>query len=404
MMKALVLWVMLAGVVAAQVVVSPAAAEVAANPAVVTQDVASPAVVQDAAPAVVGDVAKAAQKASADLHASVAALQAADGAKDRVAALTQTIRAYEGGLAALREAMRQAQLRETSLTLQFQAKRGQVSQLLGVLAGLDVDQGPLLLLHPDGPLGTVRSGMILADVTPALQREASGLKADLTELRDLRALQAGAQVALAAGLTEVQKARTDLSQAMSDRTDLPKRITDDPAVLNALLASAKTLDGFAKGLAPLDNTVQGFADAKGKLVWPVLGRIIVKAGETDAKGVTKPGVTLATRPLALVTSPWAATIRYRGPLLNYGNVMILEPGQGYLLVLAGMEQVYGDVGDVVSQGDALGLMGGVEAKAADILLPADNGAGPSDSETLYVELRNGAKPVDPVDWFAANEE
>ena len=368
-----------------------------------------PVAAQDVAvAAVVGDVAQAAQKASTDLQASVTALQAADGAQDRIAALTQTIRAYEAGLSALREAMRQAQLRQTALTLQFQAKRGQVSQLLGVLAGLDVDQGPLLLLHPDGPLGTVRSGMILADVTPALQREAGGLKQDLTELRDLRDLQTGAQAVLAAGLTQVQKARTALSQAMSDRTDLPKRITDDPAVLKALLASAATLGAFATGLAPMETTVQGFADAKGKLVWPVLGRIILQAGETDAKGVTKPGVTLATRPLALVTSPWAATIRYRGPLLDYGNVMILEPGQGYLLVLAGMEQVYGDVGDVVSGGDALGLMGGREvasaAGAADILAPADNGAGPSDSETLYVELRNGAKPVDPTEWFAANEE
>ena len=382
MIKALVLLGLLAGPVAAQAV-------------------ATPAVV---APAVVGDVAKAAQKASVDLQASVTALQAADGAKDRVAALTQTIRAYEAGLAALREAMRQASLRQTALTLQFQAKRGQVSQLLGVLAGLDVDQGPLMLLHPDGPLGTVRSGMILADVTPVLQRAAAGLKQDLGELRDLRALQTGAQAVLAAGLMQVQKARTNLSQAMSDRTDLPKRITDDPATLNALLASAKTLAAFAKGLAPLDTNVPGFGAAKGRLAWPVLGRIILHAGETDAKGVTKPGVTLATRPLALVTSPWAATIRYRGPLLNYGNVMILEPGQGYLLVLAGLEQVYGEVGDVVSQGEALGLMGGVETATADIQRPAATGAGASDSETLYVELRNGADAVDPTEWFAANEE
>ena len=351
--------------------------------------------------AVVGDVAKAAQKVAADLRASVAALQVADGAKDRIAALTQTIRAYEGGSAALREAMRQAKLRETSLTLQFQAKRGEVSQLLGVLAGLDVDHGPLLLLHPDGPLGTVRSGMILADMTSALQKKASGLKTDLTELRDL---QAGAQGVLATGLTEVQKARTDLSQAMSDRTDLPKRITDDLARLQALADSAKTLAAFAKRLAPLDNTVQGFADGKGHLIWPVLGRIIVRSGETSAEGVTKPGVTLATRPLALVTSPWAATIRYRGPLRSYGNVMILKPGQGYLLVLAGMEQVYGNAGDVVSQGDALGLMGWTEAASADILRPADTSAGASDSETLYVELRNEAKAVDPTEWFTANEE
>lgn len=357
-----------------------------------------------AAQDVQGDVAKAAQKASADLQASVKALQAADGAKDRVAALTRTIKAYEGGLSALREAMRQAKLRETALALQFHAKRAQVSQLLGVLAGMDADQGPLFLLHPDGPLGTVRSGMILADVTPALQKEAAGLKQDLTELRDLRVLQSQAQFTLRDGLGRVQKARTDLSQAMSDRTALPKGLTDDPEALQALLTSAKTLDGFAKGLAPKDTSASGFADAKGTLVWPALGHIILRPGETDARGATKPGVTLATRPLALVSAPWAATVRYRGPLLDYGNVMILEPAAGYLLVLAGLDQVYGDVGDVVSQGDALGLMGGKEAAAADILYPSGNGAGASDSETLYVELRNGAQPIDPTEWFVANED
>ncbi len=357
-----------------------------------------------AAQEVAGDVAKAAAKASVALQASVQGLQAAVGAKDRVAALTKTIRAYEGGLAALREAMRQAELRESTLTLQFQTKRGQLSRLLGVLAGLETDEGPLLLLHPDGPLGTVRSGMILADVTPALQKEAAALRQDLTELRDLRALQTGAQATLAEGLGRVQVARAALSQAISDRTALPKRLTDDPAALKALLSSADTLDAFAAGLSQKSTTVQGFAEAKGSLDWPVLGRILLRPGETDKHGVTRPGVVLATRPLALVTAPWAATVRYRGPLLDYGNVMILEPAEGYLLVLAGLDQVYGDVGDVVSQGDALGLMGGTEAKAADILLPADPSSGASDSETLYVELRNLGQPIDPVEWFAANEE
>ena len=115
-----------------------------------------------------GGVAEDAAQASAQLQQAVGALQAAEGAKDRVAALTQTIKAYEEGLAALREALRQAELREAALTLQFQTKRDRIAQLLGVLSRIDAEPGPLLLLHPTGPLGTVRSGMMLADVTPAL--------------------------------------------------------------------------------------------------------------------------------------------------------------------------------------------------------------------------------------------
>ncbi|MEO6298540.1 MAG: peptidoglycan DD-metalloendopeptidase family protein, partial [Paracoccaceae bacterium] len=201
-----------------------------------------------------------------------------------------------------------------------------------------------------------------------------------------------------------QDARTALSQAMSDRTELPKRFAEDPEALRVLLKSADTLDAFATGLSPQETAVQGFADARGILPWPALGRVILKSGETDAKGVTRPGVTVATRPHALVTSPWAATIRYRGPLLDYGNVMILEPGGGYLLILAGLETVYGDVGDVVAAGAPLGLMGGTTANGADILVPTTDGSGAGGSETLYLELRQGAEPIDPISWFAANED
>ena len=353
---------------------------------------------------VTGDVAKAAARASAALQDSVAALDAAEGAKDRVAALTQTIRAYEAGLAALREALRQTELRENTLTLQVESKRERLSQLLGVLSGLDADQGPLLLLHPGGPLGTARSGMMLADVTPALQREAEALRGDLQELADLRALQAAAGETLGGGLQAAQEARAALSQAISDRTDLPKRFIENPDVLKNLLESADTLDAFSSGLSPQDGVVQGFAEAKGALPWPVLGTILLRPGETDAKGVTRPGVTLATRPLALITAPWAATIRYRGPLLDYGNVMILEPGGGYLLILSGMETVYGDVGNVVGAGQPLGLMGGVAAGDADILSGATVDGGASATETLYLEVRQKAEPVDPLEWFAPNEE
>ncbi len=342
-----------------------------------------------------------ASNASAALQDAVTALEEATEAKDRIAALTRTIRAYEDGLGTLREALRQADLREGQLTAQFNAKRDKVAQLLGVLGQIEAQPGPLLLMHPDGPLGTVRSGMILSDVTPALQAEADRLRDDLTELRDLRNLQLAAGEVLARGLGAAQVARSALSQAMSDRTELPRRFTEDPDVLRGLLESADTLEAFASGLA-LDQTgTTAFGEAKGKLALPVLGRVILRPGETDARGVTRPGLTLATRTGALVTSPWAATIRYTGPLLDYGNVIILEPGDGYLMVMAGLEQVYGAVGEVIAQGAPLGLMGGAEPGVADFLATAADGGGIRDTETLYLELRQGPDPVDPLEWFAA---
>lgn len=357
-----------------------------------------------AVPAAAEGVAEQAARASADLQAAVAGLQAAEGAKDRVAALTTTIRAYEDGLAALREALRQASLRETALALRFETERERIAQLVGVLSRMEAEPGPLLLLHPEGPLGTVRSGMMLADVTPALQAEAARLRGELQELRDLRALQLAAGQTLSEGLAAAQAARTALSQAISDRTELPKRFTDDPKVLRGLLESADTLEAFAAGLAPDPSGGTDFATAKGRLPWPVLGSVLLRPGEADAAGVRRPGLTLATRPRALVTAPWPATIRYRGPLLDYGNVMILEPGGGYLLVLAGLGTVFGEVGEVVAQGAALGLMGGDDPALADVLAVSEEGGGARESETLYLELRQGAEPVDPEPWFTEGRD
>jgi len=81
--------------------------------------------------------------------------------------------------------------------------------------------------------------------------------------------------------------------------------------------------------------------------------------------------------------------------------MILEPGDGYLLILGGLDRVYGDVGDVIAAGAPVGLMGGPAQEGADILAPVTEGGGTGGSETLYLELRLGAKPVNPLDWFAA---
>ena len=353
------------------------------------------------------DVAAIATGAAADLQTAIVAMQAATGARDRVAALTQTIRAYELGLDAVREGLRQVTIRETALTLQFEAQRDQVARLIGVLESLPTDPGPLLLLHPTGPLGTAQSGMLLAEVTPALQAEADRLRGELTEVNDLRAVQEAASATLAQGLGAVQEARSALSKAISDRTDLPIRFIDDPDALKGLLESADTLDAFAAGLGSdtaAEDLSPDIAAAKGTLPMPVLGTILRRPDEADAAGVRRPGLLVVTRARALVTAPWPATIRYRGPLLDYGNVMILELGRGYLLILAGLETVYGEVGEVVPSGAALGLMGGPEAMATEFLASSQEGGGAGGSETIYMELRQGADTVDPTEWFAGTME
>jgi septal ring factor EnvC (AmiA/AmiB activator) len=345
-------------------------------------------------------VAEAAARTSQELISAVDALGAAEKGKDRISALTQTIRAYEDGLAALREALRQTVLRQDQIAQRFAQQRDQIAQLLGVLSRIDGDDGPLLLIHPSGPLGTVRSGMMLADVTPALQAEADRLGAELGELQELRTLQAEAGRVLTTGLAAATDARSALSTAISDRTELPRKFTEDTEELRRLLESADTLEALAGGLALDADRASGFEAAKGTLELPVRGRVLLHPGETDSRDVVRPGYMFLTRANALVTAPWPATIRYRGPLLDYGNVMVLEPGDGYLLILGGLDRVFGEVGEVVATGAALGLMGGTEAGTADLLATTREGGAADETERLYLELRRGSDAIDPTEWFA----
>lgn len=343
-----------------------------------------------------------AKAASADLHVAIEEMERAGSGREQVAALTKTIQAYEAGLAAMREALRAATIREAALMMRFDAKRDRVAQLLGVLSTMGADPSPLMLLHPSGPVGTARSGMILTEVTPALQSELEALRAELQEVSDLRHLQSSANETLQRGLEAAQSARTALSQSIAARSDLPRRFLDDPERMQLVINDADTLDALATALPPdlqADSGMADFSASQGLLPMPVVGSVLRGFGEADAAGIERPGLVVATRPQALVSAPWSGTIRYRGPFLDYGNVMILEPGAGYLLILAGMATLYGEVGEVVPVGTALGMMGGLETMG-DLEATLRSASGANGSETLYMELRQGGQPVDPGDWFA----
>lgn len=350
------------------------------------------------------DAAQTASQAAQMLQDAGFALLEAQGARDRVEALTQTVRAYEEGLLALREGIRQAALRERTILMMFEAESERLSQLLGVLQAIETAPAPVILLHPAGPLGTVRSGMILSDVTPAVAAEARALRGQLEELAALRAVQDTALTQLSEALERAQDARTQLSQAIADRRALPENFLSDDVAMTQLVASVDSLDDLATRLerepTAAARDLPDFAAQRGALPLPVLGTALRGFGESDAAGVARPGIVLATRPGALVTAPWAASVRYAGSLLDYGNVIILEPEGGYLLVLAGMETVYVETGALVSGAAPLGLMPGqTGADTEELIVAATQGGGAALSETLYMELRENAAPVDPAEWF-----
>ncbi|MTH76686.1 murein hydrolase activator EnvC family protein [Paracoccus aestuariivivens] len=358
-------------------------------------------------------LSQAAQEAAAAaeiLRDATGQLDTALSKEDQVASLTQMIRAYEQGLSALRDGLRRAGIREQQIHAEFEARRDKLGRVVGVMTAMQRSPETTLLLHPAGPEASARAGMILSSVAPGLQSEAEVMQKQLEEIRTVRTIQLNAANTLAQGLGQVQEARRLLASAVTDRSQMPVRFGDNPTELTALVQSADTLDAFASGIVGMEQDIGApmadFEGAQGSLPLPVMGRVLRHYKEPDAAGVERPGMVLATGPAALVTSPWAATIRYRGPLLDYGNVMIIEPARGYLVIFAGLAEVFGEVGDVLTAGEPIGLMGGAEPPAeefgAEFVANAAIGGGAGQTETLYVELRKGKETLDPAEWFVMN--
>ena len=191
------------------------------------------------------------------------------------------------------------------------------------------------------------------------------LRAQLEELRELQALQdERRRRRCARGCRARRRRARALAEAVADRTDLPRRFTEDPVQTRRLLATTETLEAFAAGLAGVvddepDADVPDATGAKGKLPLPVQGEVLRALGEPDAArhGAAR-RADRARRPRALVTTPAAATIRFRGPLLDYGNVMILEPAPDLCWSSPGWPRSIGEPGQVVPAGAPVGLMGG----------------------------------------------
>lgn len=351
------------------------------------------------------DPAADAARASEQLVAAANALAQAERRADRVNALTRTVRAYENGLSALRSAILSARVREDALSAELAARDDQLARVLAVLASVQSAPETFLLLHPSGPLDTARAGMVAADITPALQAEVVELRGVLTELQTLGAIRTGALDRLTQGLSGIEAARAALTQAISERTPLPPRVAEDDAAMLALVEATETLDAFAANLSASPAAgASGFDSTLGTLDLPLAGRLLRSFNEADAGGVRRPGWLLATEPLSLVTSPVAATVRYTGPLLDYGNVIILEPESGYLMVLTGLGEIYAARGAIVGSGEVLGLMPGNPVNANELLAEIRDGGGQEASETLYIEVREANIPMDPARWFRTGRQ
>lgn len=345
-----------------------------------------------------------ARKAQQSLDSAWNKLERSKSAKDRLSALTDAIISFEESLSLARDSLRQISVLEARAQQKLSVEEEAYGELIGVL--LSIDKSPIQaeLLHPDGPMSTARGGMLIADLLPALEEKVQSLRSDLEAARYLSELQYQVTLDLQVGLVALQETRAALGRAIADRDDLPKRFVEDPAQTATLLAAADTLDIFADGLSLIaKNEVEGslpdITTRKGTLPMPVQGKVIRYFNEADAAGIKRPGIVVATSDNALVRTPTAATIRYRGPLLDYGLVSILEPQKDILYILAGLSTVYGDIGEVLPAGSPVGLMGMSEIFDEKNLIETLNESAGLRGETIYIEVRVNKAPENPLTWF-----
>jgi murein hydrolase activator len=137
-----------------------------------------------------------------------------------------------------------------------------------------------------------------------------------------------------------------------------------------------------------------FTAMAGQLSLPVSGRLSARFGQDDGAGGARMGDMVATHSGAIVTAPTDGAVLYAGPFRSYGQLLILDAGDGYHVVLAGMGRISVAPGQTLLAGEPVGVMG--ESRVASVAAIGGGSAGPE----LYVEFRKEGKPVDPAPWWA----
>ncbi len=135
-----------------------------------------------------------------------------------------------------------------------------------------------------------------------------------------------------------------------------------------------------------------FAQMRGKLQLPAQGRRVLAFGEKTQHGEKARGVVLETRASGQVTAPADSWVVFAGEFRSFGQLLIMNAGDGYHILLAGLSQIDVQVGEFVLAGQPVGVMSG----------PGKAGKTKSDqAPVLYIEFRKDSRPIDPEPWWAA---
>ncbi|MBX5227191.1 murein hydrolase activator EnvC [Rhizobium sp. NLR9b] len=333
--------------------------------------------------------------------------------------------------------------KEDGIRRSLHERRGLLAEVLAALQRMGRNPPPALLVTPDDALASVRSAILLGAVVPGIRKETDKLAADLGSLAALQTASAAEKTQLTATMTDgiEEERRMDLLLAENDKLSRSNAadLEAEKKRSEELAGKATSLEGLvasmeseiasvreaataarqaeenrklltdeqraqAKALAesgvPDKNRIAPaypFAELRAKLELPVAGDILRQFGDADGTGHEAMGMTVATNPETVVTAPADGLVVFAGAFRSYGQMVILDAGDGYHLVLSGMDTINTRQGKFVFSGEPLAVMGAKRVASATAL------ALETDRPTLYIEFRKDGKPVDSRPWWTAKD-
>lgn len=334
-------------------------------------------------------------------------------------------------------------LRRRSQLARFDSRRGELSQLLAAMQRLGRQPPALLLVRSGAAINQVRGATLLGSVIRGVEQEAALLREDLAEIEKLEEITTDERQQHVAQLTELQEEQKQLGALLQEQRGqqaalievaaakaeamaaLAKNARDAGDLLQRLEKSSMTrsaADGAPRpkpdAITPGTDATQNvaalpslelsdapqpvrFSAAQGMLPVPARGKIVANFGAKDSTGAPRRGLSIRTREIAEVVAPFDGKIVFAGPFRAYGQLLILEAGEGYHILLSGMSVVHGVVGQNVRQGQPVGRMGtGPKSDQTRQSSPP----GRSDLRDLYVEFRKDGKPFNPMPWLKVSEK
>jgi septal ring factor EnvC (AmiA/AmiB activator) len=344
------------------------------------------------------------------------------------------VRDVEGKLDASEQRLIQLGREAADIRESLDARRDTLADVLGGLSRLGQRPPPALLVRPDDALQSVRSAILLGAVLPELKAETELLASELAaqervrqetarerdalaelkvslaeERRRTAALVDERQASLEAGeaaLRSEQQRAAALAAEAGNVRELVDRVEKEIAAARKAADAAKaapteTNQGPAARLAALQNPARlspgiPFDTAKGMLPLPAGGAILKAFGAEDGYGGQEKGISFGTRVEAQVSAPADGWVVYAGPFRSYGQLLIINAGGGYHILLAGMDKITVGLGQFVLSGEPVAVMGQGPQLVSSV------GLGTA-QPILYVEFRKDGNSIDPTPWWATSE-